>query len=93
MLPKHLDEKVARLHLDALGVKLTKLTDEQAEYLDMDPVGPVQARELPLLTVRLRRDGGPTPGFAHRTAMRTRRCDLVPCTRASIIWHDDGRGV
>ena len=40
VLPKHLDEKVARLHLDALGVKLTKLTDEQAEYLDLDPSGP-----------------------------------------------------
>ncbi len=40
VLPKHLDEKVASLHLDALGVKLTKLTDEQAEYLDLDPSGP-----------------------------------------------------
>jgi adenosylhomocysteinase len=40
VLPKHLDEKVARAHLDALGVKLTQLTDEQAEYLDMDPAGP-----------------------------------------------------
>ncbi len=40
VLPKHLDEKVARLHLDALGVKLTKLTDEQAAYLDLDPSGP-----------------------------------------------------
>ena len=40
VLPKHLDEKVAALHLDALGVRLTKLTDEQAEYLDMDPSGP-----------------------------------------------------
>ena len=40
VLPKHLDEKVARAHLDALGVVLTKLTDEQAEYLDMDPSGP-----------------------------------------------------
>ncbi|MFK7927056.1 MAG: adenosylhomocysteinase [Myxococcota bacterium] len=40
VLPKHLDEKVARLHLDALGVKLTQLTDEQAEYLDIDPSGP-----------------------------------------------------
>ncbi len=40
VLPKHLDEKVARLHLDALGVKLTVLSDEQAEYLDMDPSGP-----------------------------------------------------
>ncbi len=40
MLPKHLDEKVARLHLDALGVKLTRLTDEQAEYLGLNPEGP-----------------------------------------------------
>ncbi|MEI2422678.1 adenosylhomocysteinase, partial [Arthrospira platensis SPKY2] len=40
VLPKHLDEKVASLHLDALGVRLTKLSDEQAEYLDLDPSGP-----------------------------------------------------
>ena len=40
VLPKQLDEKVAALHLDALGVKLTKLTDEQAEYLGVDPGGP-----------------------------------------------------
>jgi adenosylhomocysteinase len=40
VLPKHLDEKVARFHLDALGVRLTTLTDEQAEYLDLDPAGP-----------------------------------------------------
>ena len=40
VLPKRLDEQVARAHLEALGVKLTKLTDEQAEYLDMDPAGP-----------------------------------------------------
>ena len=40
VLPKQLDEKVARLHLDALGVKLTKLTDEQADYLGVDPDGP-----------------------------------------------------
>ncbi|BCY05335.1 adenosylhomocysteinase [Actinoplanes sp. L3-i22] len=40
VLPKHLDEKVARLHLDALGVKLTKLTKKQAEYLGVDVEGP-----------------------------------------------------
>jgi adenosylhomocysteinase len=40
VLPKRLDEKVAALHLDALGVKLTKLTDEQAAYLGVDPSGP-----------------------------------------------------
>jgi len=40
VLPKHLDEKVARLHLDALGVKLTELTKEQAEYIGVDVAGP-----------------------------------------------------
>jgi adenosylhomocysteinase len=39
-LPKILDEKVARLHLDKIGVHLTKLTPHQAEYLDINPEGP-----------------------------------------------------
>jgi len=39
-LPKHLDEKVARLHLDALGVRLTELTPDQAAYLGIPPEGP-----------------------------------------------------
>jgi adenosylhomocysteinase len=43
VLPKHLDEKVARLHLDALGVKLTKLTDEQAAYIGVPVDGPYKA--------------------------------------------------
>ncbi|MGC4034022.1 MAG: adenosylhomocysteinase [Tepidisphaeraceae bacterium] len=40
VLPKHLDEKVARLHLDKLGVKLTKLTEEQAKYIGVPVDGP-----------------------------------------------------
>jgi len=40
MLPKELDEEVARLHLDHLGVKLTELTDEQAEYIGVSKKGP-----------------------------------------------------
>ncbi len=40
VLPKHLDEEVARLHLDALGVKLTTLSDEQAGYLGIPASGP-----------------------------------------------------
>jgi len=40
VLPKHLDEKVARLHLDKLGVKLTKLTKEQADYISVKVEGP-----------------------------------------------------
>ena len=43
VLPKHLDEKVARLHLDALGVRLTELTKTQAEYLGVDVAGPYKA--------------------------------------------------
>jgi adenosylhomocysteinase len=39
-LPKYLDEEVARLHLDQLGVKLTRLTKEQAEYIGVDQKGP-----------------------------------------------------
>ncbi|TVR51909.1 MAG: adenosylhomocysteinase [Puniceicoccaceae bacterium] len=39
-LPQHLDEEVARLHLEKLGVKLTRLTDSQAEYLGIEPAGP-----------------------------------------------------
>merc|ERR1719281_1875359 len=40
LLPKHLDEKVARLHLPALGAKLTTLTKEQADYIDVKVEGP-----------------------------------------------------
>jgi adenosylhomocysteinase len=40
VLPKHLDEKVARLHLDKLGVKLTTLSDKQANYIGVSPEGP-----------------------------------------------------
>ena len=43
VLPKHLDEKVARLHLDALGVKLTELSDEQAAYIGVPVEGPYKA--------------------------------------------------
>jgi len=42
-LPKHLDEEVARLHLEHIGVKLTKLTPEQAEYIGVDANGPYKA--------------------------------------------------
>jgi adenosylhomocysteinase len=40
ILPKHLDEKVARLHLDRIGVKLTKLDPVQAAYIGVAPDGP-----------------------------------------------------
>jgi adenosylhomocysteinase len=40
VLPKHLDEKVARLHLDKLGVKLTQLSEKQAAYIGVGSEGP-----------------------------------------------------
>ncbi|MDQ3485903.1 MAG: adenosylhomocysteinase, partial [Actinomycetota bacterium] len=43
VLPKHLDEEVARLHLAALGVSLTTLTDEQAKYLGVSTAGPFKS--------------------------------------------------
>jgi len=43
VLPKHLDEKVARLHLDALGVKLTELSKQQAEYIGVAVEGPYKS--------------------------------------------------
>lgn len=45
VLPKHLDEEVARLHLDALGVKLTTLTGDQASYLGIDAAGPYKPEQ------------------------------------------------
>ncbi len=71
VLPKHLDEKVARLHLDALGVRLTTLTKEQAEYIGVSGGRPVQAGHLPLLRLagRSRSDGA---------------CRLPPGTRAPM---------
>ncbi len=43
VLPKHLDEKVARLHLDALGIELTELTREQADYIGVPVEGPYKS--------------------------------------------------
>ena len=45
VLPKHLDEKVARLHLDKIGARLTELTDEQAEYIGVPKEGPYKAEK------------------------------------------------
>jgi adenosylhomocysteinase len=40
MLPKHLDEKVARLHLEKIGAKLTKMSKEQSDYIGVNQSGP-----------------------------------------------------
>ena len=49
VLPKQLDEKVARLHLKKLGAQLTQLSEAQSSYLGVDIDGPLQARSLSLL--------------------------------------------
>ncbi|OJU69158.1 MAG: hypothetical protein BGO05_15080 [Rhizobiales bacterium 63-7] len=43
ILPKHLDEKVARLHLEKLGARLTELSDTQAAYIGVEKQGPFKA--------------------------------------------------
>ena len=43
VLPKHLDEKVARLHLEKIGADLTELSDEQAKYIGVSKEGPYKA--------------------------------------------------
>ena len=43
VLPKHLDEKVAALHLEKVGAKLTKLTQDQADYIDVEVEGPFKS--------------------------------------------------
>lgn len=43
ILPKHLDEKVARLHLDKIGAKLSTLSPEQAAYIGVKPEGPFKS--------------------------------------------------
>jgi adenosylhomocysteinase len=43
VLPKHLDERVARLHLERVGAKLTEMTDEQAKYIGVKKDGPYKS--------------------------------------------------
>ena len=43
VLPKHLDEKVARLHLESIGAELTELSQEQATYIGVEVSGPYKA--------------------------------------------------
>ena len=74
VLPKHLDEEVARLHLGALGVKLTSLSQEQADYLGLSRGGPVQAGLVPLLK---------------RAVVREERADYC-CERRSSKHCDQG---
>ena len=69
VLPKKLDEKVARLHLGKLGVELTALTKDQAEYIGVPVGGPVQPGDAPA--------AAPPPAHpAHRRPRLGRLCPL-----------------
>ncbi len=70
ILPKKLDEDVARLHLGKLGVKLTTLSKEQADYLGVAVEGPVQVGPLPLL---IQPAGAPHPLGARRAGPAAER--------------------
>ena len=45
VLPKELDEKVAKIHLEKIGAKLTKLSNEQGEYINVPVKGPFKSKE------------------------------------------------
>ena len=86
VLPKHLDEKVARLHLDKLGVKLTKLSDKQAAYIGVPP----RARSSPTTTAtKGRRSYSRTSGAAR--IQRDARC-LTPLVTGRPEWTASGSG-
>ncbi len=81
VLPKHLDEKVAQLHLAKLGVKLTTLTDAQAKYIGVSAGWSVQARSLPLLIAT---DRPITRGCCHPfRGWQQPRCDSVAATECA----------
>ena len=88
VLPKHLDEKVARLHLDALGVQLTELTEEQADYIGVPVEGPYKPDHY-------RYWGGVIPGRPRGEPGRgpssgpTRRCRC--CARSASASLASGR--
>ena len=86
VLPKHLDEKVAALHLDKLGVKLTKLSDKQAAYIGVKPRRPVQARTLPLLIGGASFSRLPTPYEAAWGAGSINHRAQLPAVLACCGW-------
>ena len=54
VLPKHLDEKVAILHLEKLGVELTRLNQEQADYIGVKVEGPLNQKNTDISSVLIR---------------------------------------
>src|SRR5262249_41062978 len=91
VLPKHLDEKVARLHVEALGARLTELTPDQAAYLGIPVDGPYKSEQYRCgaaahaVSVQSRRSIGANPGTVPMCV--THVCQLcaggVPIYRAA----------
>ena len=79
-LPKHLDEEVARLHLEKIGVKLTRLSEKQAKYLGISADGPYKAGPLPVLT------GFESGGDASRPRSET----LMGCDYRNPLYRQGG---
>ena len=82
VLPKHLDEEVARLHLDALGVKLTALTEDQADYLGVPVEGPYKPDST--ATEPLRPDRGPSAGLPRASAAWGTIDDMTQPAQSSL---------
>ena len=89
VLPKQLDEKVARLQLKKLNAMLTELTDEQAKYIGVPKEGPVQARPLPLLGDR----SAPARAGALRFPSSTRRVTSTTLELAPLLVVGEDRAV
>jgi adenosylhomocysteinase len=77
-LPKHLDEKVARLQLKTLNAQLSELTDQQAAYIGVAKEGSVQARPLPLLMPDLNRGDRHAPDPALAAQRLRAACRRLP---------------
>jgi adenosylhomocysteinase len=89
VLPKHLDEKVAQLHLERIGVKLTRLTQQQADYIGVPAHGPFKPEHYKYLASparpRLRASVSPSPIGNRLRSMRSSRCSAsLNCRNATV---------
>ena len=91
ILPKHLDEKVASLHLAKIGVKLTKMTPEQSKYLGVPSAGPFKSRPRNSTRRALGRIGGidrgrNRPAWAAAIAIGSRLLVLTKSEMYTIVF-------
>ena len=80
VLPKKLDEEVARLHLEKIGVKLTTLSPKQAEYIGVAVEGPYKPDQLPLLSSAVKSTGG-----GWRATLRTGVRPASPSSNSAAV--------